>query len=117
MGNMPNDTFTCWQEGDFCDGKDCPHWIDWLGTGNCVLRIQREHTLTEIGVAFGFSKQRAEKVLEKALNKFKAKLIQMAATDREVMLMLEQLGVDSVTTSVVPWAQEDEAGGGESKDE
>jgi len=63
----------CSREDNLCRDVRCRHFIDWFETGNCTLRFDREHTLKEIGIAFGFSRQRAEQVVNQAKRRYRQK--------------------------------------------
>lgn len=93
----------CYEGDHLCDHTKCDYWVSWLGSGNCSLRVKREHTLAEIGIALGFSKQRAEVVLNRALAIYRARMIKLAAEEGGVREMIEQCGIDYDQISVNPW--------------
>ena len=59
----------CYLRDKLCPDPTCYYFIDWMETGNCVLRVNREHTLEEIGIAFGSTRERARQVVDLALKK------------------------------------------------
>ena len=59
----------CFLKDEFCEIKECRYSVDWVEVGNCVLRVDREHTLEEIGIAFGITRERARQVVDLALKK------------------------------------------------
>lgn len=65
----------CYCKDDICTNQECDYHIDWMETGNCVLRVDREHTLDEIGIAFGFTRERARQVIDLALKKCWVKIV------------------------------------------
>ena len=67
----------CSREDNLCRVPDCRYYIDWFETGNCTLRFDREHTLQEIGIAFGFSRQRAEQVVNSAIRRYRNRFRKM----------------------------------------
>jgi hypothetical protein len=75
-GDGRNDPI-CSQQDALCRNPDCRHYIDWFETGNCTLRFNREHTLAEIGIAFGFTRQRAEQVINGAIRRYRRKYIKL----------------------------------------
>lgn len=83
----------CWKEDKLCNKEECPYNIPWIETGNCVLRVKREHTLDEIGIAMHFRKQRAKVLLDRALMKFKAGIVKEAQNNPELKEALDGLGI------------------------
>lgn len=54
-----------------CHNYECENWIDWLETGNCFRRVIRPHTLAEIGIAMGITRERVRQIEEKAMKHLK----------------------------------------------
>lgn len=54
-----------------CHNYECENWIDWLETGNCFRRVMRPHTLAEIGIAMGITRERVRQIEEKAMKHLK----------------------------------------------
>lgn len=59
----------CYQKDEFCENRECGEYIDWMETGNCAKRFEREHTLEEVGIAFGITRERARQLTDVALKK------------------------------------------------
>ena len=60
----------CYLREYMCEEKECRFHIDWMETGNCVLRVHREHTLEEIGIAEGVTRERIRQGADIAMKKF-----------------------------------------------
>ena len=67
----------CSKQDTFCRETECRYYIDWFVMGNCTLRVDREHTYTEMAVIFGMSRQRAEQVTKQAIVHFRKKYQRM----------------------------------------
>lgn len=66
---MKKERRECFLKDKLCVVKECRYNMDWIETGNCVLRVDREHTLEEIGVAFGLTRERARQIVDITLKK------------------------------------------------
>jgi len=69
----------CSREDMLCENRGCRYYIDWFELGNCTLRTDREHTFTEIGMAFGLSRQRAEQICQQAIRRYRQKYTKIYA--------------------------------------
>ena len=59
----------CYQKDEFCENRECEEYINWMETGNCAKRFDREHTLEEVGMAFGITRERARQLIDTALKR------------------------------------------------
>lgn len=80
-------SYRCIYENKCCNNDECEDWIDWLETGNCARRVMRPHTLAEIGIAMGISRERVRQIEERAM-----KHLRTAIEKKKEMLMDLMLG-------------------------
>lgn len=59
----------CFQDWKYCNVKQCYYHISLSEFGNCLLRVDRGHTLEEIGVVLGVRKQRVWVIMNKLIEK------------------------------------------------
>jgi hypothetical protein len=91
-----------WMMDKLCGHEGCRYWIHWIRTGNCVLKMQQEHTLDEIGVAFGFTRQRAEQILEKALRHYRIQHMREIYEGNQVLAqVMRRIGIDTEAMGMV----------------
>ncbi len=66
----------CHTKDELCEMEKCRNWIECIELGNCVLRVDREYTLEEIGMMVGgITRERVRQIEEKALRKIKKLII------------------------------------------
>jgi hypothetical protein len=68
-----------------CDNCECESWIDWLETGNCFKRVMRPHTLAEVGIALGITRERVRQIEERAMRHLKAAIEKKKEMFRELI--------------------------------
>lgn len=59
----------CYQDWKWCNVRKCHYHVPLSEFGNCLLRVDRVHTLEEIGVVLGVTKQRTWVIMNKLMEK------------------------------------------------
>ena len=64
----------CCMDEELCDVEKCEYYTPDFNAGNCSLRYEKESTLEQIGIVYGFTRERARQVVNNALEHLKEKL-------------------------------------------
>lgn len=57
-----------------CKCCTCRYWHQWRPTRNCVLRVEREHSLEEVAQSMSMTRQRINQIEKEAMLKVMAVL-------------------------------------------
>jgi hypothetical protein len=67
----------CCQDDEYCTVAICHYYADMANLGNCMLRVDREYTLEEIGKMMNLTRERVRQIEEKAVEKVRREIIKM----------------------------------------
>ena len=66
----------CFMDHEYCTNKLCYYHVPLFEYGNCLLRVDRPHTLSEIGRVLGVSKERVRQLVGALIVKSRTTLTQ-----------------------------------------